>query len=179
MRTYESTFILSPQADDAAFDQQIKAITDLIGSNDGKIVQEDRWGIRRLAFPIQKFTQGYYTRLVFEGNNALLADLERFYKLEEPYIRYLTILFEGDPQEKIFGDAVHSADSAPAANPIKKDAAPAVEKPKPAATEDTQPVAAEAQAEDPAPKATEAIKPEPVVEEVKTEEPEKPEKTDE
>ena len=98
MRIYESTFILSPQADDAAFDRQIKAATDIIGNNGGKIIQEDRWGIRRLAYPIKKFTQGFYTRLVFEGTNQVLTELERFYKLEEPYIRYLTILCEGDPK---------------------------------------------------------------------------------
>jgi len=67
MRIYETTFILSPQADDAAFDRQIKSVSELITSNEGKVLEEDRWGIRRLAYPIKKFTQGYYTRMVFEG----------------------------------------------------------------------------------------------------------------
>ncbi len=147
MRTYESTFILSPQADDAAFDQQIKAITDLIGNNDGKIIQEDRWGIRRMAYPIQKFTQGYYTRLVFEGTNKVLSELERFYKLEEPYIRYLTILCEGDPHEKIFGDAVADASKTPEAKPAEEGAKPApVEELK--KTEDSAPDAKEEKAEE-------------------------------
>ena len=113
MRIYESTFILSPQADDAAFDRQINAITDLIERNDGKTIKEDRWGIRRLAFPIKKYTQGYYTRLVFEANNKVLTELERFYKLEESYIRYLTVLFEGDHKERIFDDAVKSVEAKP------------------------------------------------------------------
>ncbi len=125
MRTYESTFILSPQADDAAFDQQIKAITDLIGNNDGKIIKEDRWGIRRMAYPIKKFTQGFYTRLVFEGNSKLLTELERFYKLEDPYIRYLTIIFEGDPHEKIFDDADSDSNRAPHAKPTEDRERPA------------------------------------------------------
>jgi len=152
MRIYESTFILSPQADDAAFDQQIKAITDLIGNNDGKIIQEDRWGIRRLAYPIQKFTQGYYTRLVFEGNNKVLTELERFYKLEEPYIRYLTVLFEGEPHEKIVSDAIQSSDTIPVKKPVQENTNPA-----------------------PATETTESKKPEnvePATTEVKTEEPE-------
>lgn len=187
MRTYESTFILSPQADDAAFDQQIKAITDLIASNDGKIIQEDRWGIRRMAFPIQKFTQGYYTRLVFEGNNALLTDLERFYKLEEPYIRYLTILFEGDPHEKIFGDAVHSSNTEPVKKPFGDRGKPADNDKKPAEAaktaetkepEKAEPVAEEVKAEEPSvePVATEPAATEPTAPKaVKNDEPEKTE----
>jgi len=106
MRLYETTFILGPQADEATFDRQVKAISDLIERNQGKIVKEHRVGIRRLAYPIQKYTQGYYTRIIFEGNNSLLTELERFYKLEEPYIRFLTVIFEGDPEvdyERQFG----------------------------------------------------------------------------
>ncbi len=166
MRTYESTFILSPQADDAAFDQQIKAITDLIGNNDGKIIKEDRWGIRRMAYPIKKFTQGFYTRLVFEGNSKLLTELERFYKLEEPYIRYLTIIFEGDPHEKIFDDADSDSDRAPHAkrNEDGERQAPA--------KETVELAAAEIKAEEPkAEVATEVATSEPVV----TDEPEKTE----
>ncbi|MEW5923206.1 MAG: 30S ribosomal protein S6 [Candidatus Zixiibacteriota bacterium] len=100
MRIYETTFILSPQADDAAFDRQIKSVTELISRYEGKIIFEDRWGIRRLAYPIRKFTQGYYTRLVFEGNNNLLTELDRFFRIEESYIRYLTVQFEGSLEKK-------------------------------------------------------------------------------
>jgi small subunit ribosomal protein S6 len=100
MRVYETTFILSPQADDAAFDRQIKAVSELITRYKGKVLEEDRWGIRRLAYAIRKFTQGYYTRIVFKGNNTLLRELDRFYRLEEPYIRDLTVSFEGKLEEK-------------------------------------------------------------------------------
>jgi len=159
MRIYESTFILSPQADDVAFDQQIKAVIDLIERNDGKTIQEDRWGIRRLAYPIKKFTQGYYTRLVFEGNNKVLSELERFYKLEEPYIRYLTVLFESDPKERILGDAVQSSDATPVPDRTEK-----IEEPVSASetSESSRPGNAESAAEE--------TSPIPVAEEAKTEE---------
>ena len=100
MRVYETTFILSPQADDAAFDRQIKAVSELINRHKGNVLEEDRWGIRRLAYAIKKFTQGYFTRIVFEGSNTLLKELDRFYRLEEPYIRNLTVSFEGKLKEK-------------------------------------------------------------------------------
>jgi len=102
MKVYETTFILSPQADDAAFDRQINAISNLISKHNGKLIHEDRWGIRRLAFPIHKFTQGFYTRLLFEGNRELLTEMDRHFKIEEPYLRHLTVVFEGDI-EKVKG----------------------------------------------------------------------------
>ncbi len=106
MRIYESTFILSPQADDVAFDRQIKGVTDLIYRYEGKVLQADRWGIRRLAYPIKKFTQGYYARVIFEANQTVLNELERLYRIEEPYIRYLTVRFEGElDREKAFEPA--------------------------------------------------------------------------
>ncbi len=97
MRTYETTFILGPQADEATFDRQVKAVSDLISNHRGIIHKEERIGIRRLAYPIKKYTQGYYTRFIYDADNSVLTELERFFKLEEPYIRYLTVVCEGNP----------------------------------------------------------------------------------
>lgn len=95
MRVYETTFILSPQADDASFDRQIKSVNDLITRNKGKVIKEDRWGIRRLAYPIKKFTQGYFAHVIFKGNSDVLREMDRFFRLEEPFIRNLTVQFDG------------------------------------------------------------------------------------
>lgn len=100
MRLYETTFILGPQADEATFDRQINAVSDVIKRYNGKVFDEDRIGIRRLAYPIRKYTQGYYARLIFTGDNSVLSELDRFYRLEEAYIRYLTVVFEGNLDEE-------------------------------------------------------------------------------
>ncbi|SYZ74593.1 30S ribosomal protein S6 [Candidatus Zixiibacteriota bacterium] len=121
MRLYETTFILSPQADEATFDRQIKAVSDVIHRYDGKVVRESRWGIRRLAYPIKRFTQGFYTRLIFEANPQVLKELERFYKIEEPYIRYMTVLFEGSLEDR-YGtveEVAAPAASAPETAPVE------------------------------------------------------------
>ena len=62
MRTYETTFIVNPQTDNATIDSQVGAISKLISDNGGEIINENRMGTRRLAYPIQKLTQGilYY-----------------------------------------------------------------------------------------------------------------------
>jgi small subunit ribosomal protein S6 len=96
VRLYETTFIINPQSDDASIDRQVKAVSDLIAANGGKIVFEDRVGTRRLAYEIRGLNQGYYANFIFEAPASVLPALDRHYRLEEPYIRYLTTVFEGD-----------------------------------------------------------------------------------
>lgn len=100
MRIYETTFIVNPQNDDATIDRQVTGVSTLITNNGGKIVRENRMGTRRLAFPLAGLTQGYYASFIFEAPPTVLPILERYYKLEEPFVRYLTIVFEGDPTKE-------------------------------------------------------------------------------
>lgn len=97
MRLYETTFIVNPQTDDATIDRQVKSISDLITSHGGKIVREDRLGTRRMSFPIAGLIQGYYASFIYEAPTTMLPELERLFKIEDAYIRYLTIIYEGDP----------------------------------------------------------------------------------
>jgi small subunit ribosomal protein S6 len=103
MRLYETTFIVNPQSDDATLDRQVKSVTDLITGNGGKVVKENRMGTRRLAFEVKGLTQGYYTSIIFEGPTGILPQLDRHFKLEDPFVRYLTIQFEGDPNAEETG----------------------------------------------------------------------------
>jgi len=96
VRTYETTFIVNPQSDDATIDRQVSAVTDIITGNGGEIVREERMGTRRLAYPIAGLTQGFFATIYFKSTPAVLPLLDRHYKLEEPYVRYLTIIFEAD-----------------------------------------------------------------------------------
>ena len=132
MNLYETTFIVNPQADDVSIDRQVKSITDMISSNGGKILREDRMGTRRLAYDIQGLTQGYYTSIVFEAPPEIPSLLSRHYRLEEPYIRHLTVLFEGpldsevaaveEAAGKLESKATETAPEKPASDEI--DAAP-------------------------------------------------------
>ena len=96
MKLYETTFIINPQTDDATIDAQVKAVSDVITNNGGKIVLDNRIGTRRLAYPIRKLTQGYYANLVFESPIEALPALDIHYRHNEEYLRNLTVLFEGD-----------------------------------------------------------------------------------
>ena len=96
MRVYETTFIVNPQTDDATIDQQVVAVSDLISRYGGKVLREDRMGTRRLAYPINKLTQGYYHSFIFEAPQEVLPELERYFRINEQYLRNLTLVFEGD-----------------------------------------------------------------------------------
>jgi small subunit ribosomal protein S6 len=102
MNLYETTFIINPQTDDATIDRQVRDVAELITKNDGQIRFEDHMGTRRLAYEINGLTQGYYASFIFEAPTSLLPVLGRHYKLNEAYIRHLTVRFEGD-QTKLAG----------------------------------------------------------------------------
>lgn len=157
MRLYETTFIVNPQADDAAIDRQVSAVAELIKNNAGEIVREDRLGTRRLSYSIAGLTQGFYASVIFKAPAEVLPLLERHYKLEEPYVRYLTIKYERDikelEEEREPRPAVE-AKSEPEKPAVKAAApeAPKAEAEKPvAAVEEPAPKKVEAPAEEPAP----------------------------
>lgn len=99
MRLYETAFILNPQTDDATIDRQVKTVATLITDNGGKIINEDRMGTRRMAFPIEGLHNGYYAALLYEAGPEIPARLERLFHLDEAYVRHLTILFDGNPEQ--------------------------------------------------------------------------------
>ncbi len=126
MRLYETTFIINPQSDDASIDRQVKAVSELIAANGGKIVYEDRIGTRRLAYEIRGLTQGYYANFIFEAPASVLPVLDRHYRLEEPYVRYLTTAFEGNVEAiKERRDSYAAVIGEPAGAPEGKEERPA------------------------------------------------------
>lgn len=157
MRTYETTFIVNPQTDDATIDSQVGAISKLILDNGGNILNENRIGTRRLAYPIQKLTQGYYTSFVYEGTAKIIPILDHHFNLGEYYLRHLTIVYEGDPSPS----SKEVNDQREKAAPVEKEAEEKSE-----ATAETIDFQEEEKAEDAEP-ATE----EPVVETSEEEEP--------
>ena len=104
MKRYETTFIVNPQADDATIDKQVTAVLDLIKSNGGEIIRENRMGTRKLAYPVAGLAQGFYASVIFESEAGVLPQLERMYQLEEPYVRYLTIVYDGPTEPQEFHD---------------------------------------------------------------------------
>jgi len=94
MRRYETTFILSPDLEEAELEKNISRYSEIITSGGGTIEKEDRWGMRRLAYQIQKKSQGYYVQLVHQSGPEVPRELERQFLLNENCLRYLTVRAE-------------------------------------------------------------------------------------
>lgn len=90
-RMYETTFIVNAALEDQTIDSIVTNTVDFVKNNGGTITTLDKWGRRRLAYPIQKKHNGYYVYLLFESPASMLPQLERFFQLEENIIRYLTV----------------------------------------------------------------------------------------
>ncbi|RKX21055.1 MAG: 30S ribosomal protein S6 [Candidatus Zixiibacteriota bacterium] len=100
MKVYETTFIINPQMEDATIDNKVNVVSEIISNNSGKILHTDHMGTRKLAYQIKGLTQGYYASFIFEANTDTPKALDRHFKLDETYLRHLTIVYEGDVLEK-------------------------------------------------------------------------------
>jgi small subunit ribosomal protein S6 len=91
MRKYETIFILQPELSE----DDIKSVTakaqDVIATYKGECFRMDDWGIRKLAYPIKKSARGRYYYLRFDGDSALIAELERRLRLDDKVLRYQSI----------------------------------------------------------------------------------------
>ncbi len=117
-RTYETTVIINASLDDTQIDSVVGRIQETITKNGGAIVALNKWGRKRLAYPINKKTNGFYVNIEFTAPPSILAILERSYQLDEMVLRYLTIVLDAK--------AIAARKAAPVA--------PAAEEPTPAVT---------------------------------------------
>ena len=93
-RDYELVMILSPEATESEAAQTVKRISDLIGEGGGSISHQENWGIRRLAYPIQRFIEGNYfiTRCQMEAQAA--AELDSTLNAAQDIMRHLVFRLE-------------------------------------------------------------------------------------
>ncbi len=100
-RTYESVVIVNAALEDEQIDSTIAHLQEAIKSHGGELIEVDKWGRKRLAYPIQKAKSGYYVIFRFNAPTDILSTLERNYRLDENIIRYLTIVLDKDALEAI------------------------------------------------------------------------------
>lgn len=90
LNQYETVFIATPVLSDAQFKEVVEKFSGLITSNQGEIVHEEDWGLKKLAYPIQKKSTGFYHLLEFKAPAAFIEKLETEYRRDERIIRFLT-----------------------------------------------------------------------------------------
>ena len=88
MNNYESVFIATPVLSDQQLEELVGKFRGVITENGGQIVNEEAWGLKKLAYPIQKKTTGYYFLLEFTGEGSIVETLETQYRRDERVIRF-------------------------------------------------------------------------------------------
>lgn len=91
---YETVFILTPVLSEDQTKETVKKFKDLIKTGNGKVRHEESWGMRKLAYPIQKKSSGFYHLIEFESEAAFVAKLETEYRRDERVIRFLTVAMD-------------------------------------------------------------------------------------
>ncbi|MDO9392175.1 MAG: 30S ribosomal protein S6 [bacterium] len=91
MNAYETVMIIDPAVDEAGVDKQVEKYSALIKNNQGEIVLVEKWGRRKMTYPINSRREGFYVCLQFNSPAALPAELNRNIRLDESIIRHLTI----------------------------------------------------------------------------------------
>ena len=91
LNQYETVFILTPVLSEAQIKEAVDSFKKVITSNGGEILHEEDWGLKKLAYPIQKKSTGYYHLFEFKSEGSLIEKLELEYRRDERIIRYITV----------------------------------------------------------------------------------------
>jgi small subunit ribosomal protein S6 len=94
VRSYELIFIVHPEVDDAGLAAVIETVKELVERGGGRVGRIDRWGLRRLAYPINKLWEGQYVLMYLEMDPQQVAELERSFALAEQILRHLVVRLE-------------------------------------------------------------------------------------
>ena len=90
MNKYETVFILTPVLSDDQMKETVEKFKQVLTDNGGTIENEENWGLRKLAYPIENKNTGFYTLIEFNGEPTIVAKLETAFRRDEKVIRFLT-----------------------------------------------------------------------------------------
>ncbi len=96
MRRYETIFILDPDVSEEQRGAVFGRLSDLMDQKKGLQVVLDEWGNRKLAYEIKKKNRGYYVRLDYCGTGELVDEIERFFRIDDRLLKYMTIVLDKD-----------------------------------------------------------------------------------
>ena len=132
MNKYELVYVIDAALEDEARKAVIDRFNGMIEQNGGKVTKVDEWGKRRLAYPINYKTEGYYLLVNFESEATLPREIERNMQIAETILRYLIVKVEEkrsnvkprperkapEAEEEIpAAEALEAAEEAPVAEP--------------------------------------------------------------
>ena len=94
MNQYETVFILTPVLSDDQMKEAVSKCRDFLTNNGAEIINEENWGLKKLAYAIEKKSTGFYILMEFKAQPELIKKLEINYRRDERVLRYLTTKME-------------------------------------------------------------------------------------
>jgi len=101
LRHYEAMFLLHPDLSTEDRESAVEKFSNIIKNDGGQIVNIDQWPLRKLAYKVQKQTQGYYIVMDFGAPGSAIEELTRNFRLDEGVMKFMTTKLndEFDPVE--------------------------------------------------------------------------------
>ena len=91
MRKMETLVLLSPEITVEQREQTIATLSEVITREGGKLLEVDQWGMKDLAYPVQKQMRGFYVRFEYIAPNQLVAELERIIRIQDTIFKFITV----------------------------------------------------------------------------------------
>ena len=94
MKRYETIVIIDPDLSKEAEAPIFERLNDLIPQYKGFLIETDDWGTKKLAYDIKKKNRGHYVRFDFCGDGALIQEMERFFRIDDKVMKFMTVLLD-------------------------------------------------------------------------------------
>ncbi len=91
MRVYEELFIVRPNATDEEIDPLVDQLSQVVTSRGGTVDKKDKWGVRKLAYRLEKLNEGYYVLLQFSASPDTVRELERRLRVSDLVMKFITV----------------------------------------------------------------------------------------
>ncbi|MEZ7712032.1 30S ribosomal protein S6 [Segatella salivae] len=91
MNQYETVFILTPVLSDEQMKETVAKFRNLLTDNGAEILNEEIWGLKKMAYAIEKKSTGFYCLVEFKGESSIVNTLETGFRRDEKVIRYMTV----------------------------------------------------------------------------------------
>jgi len=91
MNQYETVFILTPVLSDVQMKEAVEKFKGILAAEGAEIISEENWGLKKLAYPIEKKSTGFYQLIEFKADAKTIQKLELNYRRDERVLRYMTI----------------------------------------------------------------------------------------
>lgn len=113
MKRYETIIIVDPDLSEEGRTPVFDRVKDIIPQQGGTLIEIEDWGNKRLAYEIKKKPRGFYARLDYCGTGAVVDEMERFFRIDDRLMKYMTVVVADDVDpEALLAEKAAAAEAA-------------------------------------------------------------------